>query len=344
MAFAAPAFAHHPGIGGNTGAASAINTISATTLERGQTSAGIFFELIGFDAFSDAELAGFTSKHIHAHSIDEILSPSLGLAYGLTSDLTIGIRLPYVTRNNVREGHHHHDHDTGGVENTAEALGDADGIGDVTALAHYRFLNNAASGTELALLAGFKAPTGKTSSTTREGERFEAEFQPGTGSWDGLIGLAVTQRLGRLAFDANILYVAVSEGTQNTDLGDRLQYNAALSYRLTGSDAAAARMNAGAHHHDAASPPHSHGENRAPSGPQLDAILELNGEWHDRQDIAGETDANSGGNGLYLSPGARLTLDNWSAFASVGIPVAVNLYGTQSEPDCRLTTGIAMQF
>src|SRR5215218_7222948 len=71
----------------------------------------------------------------------------------------------------------------------------------------------------------------------RQGERFETEFQPGSGSYDPLAGLALSQRLGRWSFDTNVLYVFANKGAQRTNLGDRFQYNGALSYRLFGSAA-----------------------------------------------------------------------------------------------------------
>jgi hypothetical protein len=60
--------------------------------------------------------------------------------------------------------------------------------------------------------------------------------------------------------------------------------------------------------------------------------------------IGGVKDANSGGNVVYLSPGLRLSLDKWSGFVSVGMPVLNHLYGTQAEPDWRLITGVAVSF
>jgi hypothetical protein len=38
----------------------------------------------------------------------------------------------------------------------------------------------------------------------------------------------------------------------------------------------------------------------------IDAVLELNGEWQAKQNISGETDPNSGGNVVFLSPGIRI--------------------------------------
>ena len=91
-----------------------------------------------------------------------------------------------------------------------------------------------------------KAPTGATNRHTDTGELFDAEFQPGSGSWDGLFGLAATKRIGPWSFDANVLYVLATEGTQNTDLGDRFLYNAGVSYRLTGGAPAFGPMQLGA--------------------------------------------------------------------------------------------------
>ena len=83
-------------------------------------------------------------------------------------------------------------------------------------------------------MLGVKVPTGVTDRHTDTGELVDAEFQPGTGSWDGLFGLAATKRIGPWSFDANVLYILATEGTQDTDLGDRFQYNAAVSYRILG--------------------------------------------------------------------------------------------------------------
>jgi hypothetical protein len=127
-----------------------------------------------------------------------------------------------------------------------EDLGNSSGIGDLTLLGQYRFFNNKAAGLEAALLLGVKAPTGKTDNLADTGERLETEFQPGTGSWDGLFGLAVTKRFGAWALDSNVLYVLAGKGAQQTDLGDRFQYNAAISYRLAGGFGSGGAMHLGA--------------------------------------------------------------------------------------------------
>jgi hypothetical protein len=342
-----PAFAHHPSGVSSTGGAGPIATISASTLEEGGSAAAVFFEMVKIDAFSDAQLKTFAGQHIHVHSLDAILAPTLVYAYGVTNDLTVIARLPFLIRQDIREGHHSH----GAGGNSVDERRDAAGIGDATLLGQYRFFNNKATRTEAALLVGVKAPTGRTDVYDSAGERFEAEFQPGSGSWDGLFGLALTQRSGAWSFDANVLYQLVTKGALETDLGDRFLYNAAVSYRLTSGPAApAGRMNLGAlpepmyHGGPKGSPKPKHEEPAQPPGPSVDLVLEINGEWHDHQVEAGVKDPNSGGNVIYLSPGLRVSHGNWSGFASVGLPIVNNLYGIQAEPDWRLLTGVAVSF
>ena len=338
--------AHHPSAAGGTGSSGPINVISAATLEQGRGSAAILFEAIRLDPLSNATLEHLAGNHVHAHSLDSILSPSLALAYGVTGNLTVSVRLPLVMRNDIREGHHHH-HGAGGAVNEVELRGDTSGIGDLTVMGQYRFLGSGIGGTEAALLFGIKTPTGQTGELDNAGGLFDAEFQPGSGSWDGLFGLAISQQLGAIALHASGLYTVVTEGTQDTDLGDRLHYGVAVSYRLGATTAAQGPMYVGAqakHSHARGTPPHLHDEPATTPRLAVDLLVELNGEWSAKQKSAGARDDNSGGHTLYLSPGVRLSYDTVSAFASVGIPVANELNGFQAEPDWRLFTGVAVAF
>ena len=178
------------------------------------------------------------------------------------------------------------------------------GIGDLLLLGQYRFLNDRASRTEAALLFGVKTPTGETDE--RHGDEvLEAEFQPGSGSWDGLFGLALTQRVGLWSFDSNVLYSLVTEGTQQTDLGDIFLFNAAVSYRLS-SLGGPTPMFHGAHAHKAGDDGHGHAHSHAEEaghGAALDLVLELNGEWHGKQETAGAKDDNSGGTTIFSRRG-----------------------------------------
>jgi hypothetical protein len=339
------ALAHHPGGVGGIGSAGPIVTLPATTLEAGQVTAAFLFEYIKFNPLSDAILADAAGRHEHVHSLNTIQSPSLAGALGLTNDLQVMFRLPYVLRTDIREGHH--EHGAGGVvNNTVDVLGDSAGIGDLTLLGQWRFYNNRATGTELAVLFGAQAPTGRTNVFSDIGEPFDAEFQPGSGSWDGLFGFAVTQKLGRWSFDGNVLYQLVGTGVQDTDLGDRFRYNVGVAYRAFG--AVDDPLHAHAHvvpSRGKVTKAHTHDHGPEP-GPRfsLDLALELNGEWHDKQTIAGVRDPNSGGNTVYLSPGVRASIGKVSGFASFGVPIVNEVNGLQAKPDFRVLTGIAAAF
>ena len=316
----APAPADHALGGFDLGTSGPITTISATTLPRGALSGGYQVEHQAFKEFSDAELTAFALQDIDVHSLKSNTTHSLRVAYGVTDDLTVGLKLPYVSRRNLREAHFHEDE--GEVE--LHALGDSDGIGDLTLLGQYRFFKS--GGTEAAALVGVKAPTGKTDRAASTGETFEAEHLPGSGSWDGLLGAAVTRRWDSISLDANVLYTLATEGTQDTDLGDRLTYNLALSYRLGSA----------AHEHGPGAAPHSH--------LSWDLIFELNGEHQQRQTIGGVRDENSGGDVVYASPGVRLSGEGWSAYVSYGKPIVKDLNGIQHEPEYRVVAGVGLGF
>jgi hypothetical protein len=359
---ALPAEAHHPGGGGNTGSGGAINTISADTLAEGMMAASIRYEFIRLGQLSDADLLAAANRGVHAHSMRSIEAASLSVAYGVTNDFTVGVRAAGIRRSDIREPGGMEDMLSGGHMGVMGAndmsglmspdginrRGNSAGFGDVTMLGQYRFHNNAQNGTSAAVLFGFKAPTGSTNQRDAFGNLFEAEFQPGTGSWDGLLGAAFTKRTGRWAFDVSALYYLVTNGTQNTNLGDRLLFGGAVSYRLVGAIGSSKEVEL----HEYCMQPrnqlqehclyhanHDHSDMKK-TPYTLDLVLELNGEWHDKQRIAGIPDPNSGGTTVYLSPGVRVGFDRYSGFISVGVPVLNEHNGVQSKPDFRVLTGI----
>ena len=257
-----------------------------------------------------------------------------------------------MVRTGIREAsHHHHDesahtHAEGGATHheTPETLdrGDTEGIGDLTLFGQYRFYGQD-TGLQASLLTGVKTPTGETDEHDDQGELFEAEFQPGSGSWDPMLGIALSRAQGRWSVDGNVLYTIATDGTQHTDLGDRFHYNGAVTYRLKGADVEASHDGALRHHsHNGRS--HHHDHAMSPKGLVIDAVLELNGEWQAKQTISGVDDPNSGGNVVFLSPGMRIASNRWSGFVSVGLPIVNDLNGLQSEPTYRLFGGVLVGF
>ena len=315
LAYSLPSQATHTGSlalgGGNLSAP--INTETAVPIPQGHFAGGLRSEFVKVDRMPQALALRLRALDDSAdlHSVDSLLTTSLGMAYGLTDDLTVGLRLPYVWRENVSEPE----------DGEIRQLGNPNGLGDLVAFGQYRFFHDPAREIHASVLLGVKTPTGRTRRATREGGVFEAEQQPGSGSWDGIAGLSYTQQFGLFTFNASTLYTIVTKGTQDTDLGDAFAYNAALSYRLS---AGAESPNTEDYFFLSA---HRYA---------VDLVMELNGQWRERQTLAGRTENNSGGHQLYLSPGVRLTAgQHWSTGFSFGIPLVEHFNGRQDELDYR---------
>ncbi len=312
--------ADHASIGLGVGNASPIATESGITLPKGKVSAGFRAELIKFDQYADSKLQALRGLDPEAdlHSVESLWSLSTSVAVGITDDLTVGVRVPFIMRHNIKEPEHDHV----GPDAEIEALGNVEGIGDSTFYGQYRVLNN--EDTHVSAIFGIKTPTGKTSRYSADGhELLDTEFQPGSGSWDGLLGMAVTHEIGPISIDASTVYTISSEGAQDTDLGDIFSYNAAMSYRAIGQ------------------------QGRSYEAPTfaLDTIIEVNGEWRDYEEISNMKNMNSGSNIIYISPGLRaLVGKHVSIGASFGIPVIKDTNGDQVEPDYRVISSINLNF
>jgi len=302
-------------------------TGSAETLGDGQWALSVDFQYLDFDAVSRHKLEQEAEQGSDVHSTDSLARGSLDLLWGVTDELTAGISLPYVHRNDMYQTAHHHDeeademhgdHADGG--DAVERLGNAGGLGDLRIFGQYRWLRDPSSGLSAAMVAGIKTPTGSTDEEGDGGDRLETELQPGSGSWDVFGGVVASYPLGLVSLDASLLYTYVTDGAQNTDLGDIFNYNLSLAYRL------------GNGHTD-----HQH------SHLVTTLLFEINGEWREKLNISGEEEANSGGNVVYLSPGFTLGASNWVLAVSVGYPID-DLHGIQSEPSLRAISRLTWLF
>ena len=323
------AFAHGDHGGGGDGG----------VLPAGVTLVTLQYDYVSYQPISDARLTDLATAGVEGvHAIRTIAVPSLSLAYGLTKDFTISARLPYLANSDIRET------DIAGPGITER--GGVYGWGDASVTGTYRFFNDHDRGVEAAVIVGVKAPTGRTNVVDKVGDLFEAEHQPGSGSWDGLFGGSISKQAGLWSFGANALYGRSGAGSQDTRLGDHVSYGISASYRIS--------SNGGGHDHAmhlGAAPDgimyHGGVDHAAtPTSPAtaVDLSLGLNGQWSGEQTIAGDKDGNTGGNVIYLTPGVRFSVDKWSSFVSVGIPVAKQLNGIQSEPRLQVTTGVSVRF
>jgi len=307
--------ADHGSLGFGIGTASPIITQTGVTLPTGVWAGGIITQFVSIDSASDAQLLNVKNNaiddaHGDIHSVETFLQPSLFAAYGVTDDLTFGMRIPYVLRSGNRTPSEEGD--------LVNKQGDANGFGDVSFFGQYRFFHSADNLNHASLVVGLKTPTGETSTQDDQGSTFEAHSLPGSGSWDPSFGLSFTRAMGQFSFDTSFLYTVVTKGTQKTDLGDIFGYNFALSYAF----GAPARNN------------FFSSSNNAP----WTAVLELNGEWQDKQEVNGQDDPNSGTHTVYISPGIRYSGGkNWNTALSIGAPIVTDHDGFQTDPDYRIT-------
>jgi hypothetical protein len=328
------AWAHHPSAGFGSGTAGPVSTIPAAPMEKHRWSFGIRTEFQKFDRISDSELESLAASGTETHSMDDQTSIFFSAGYGLTEDLAVGMHIPYVIRRGIREGHFE-----GGTPEVHDH-GSSEGIGDLSLLGQYRILRTERAGADVSALFGLKAPTGDTRVADRDGVRFETEFQPGSGSWDPLIGMAAGWRLGQASLNASLLYAIATRGSQETDLGDALHFGASFAWRHTP-----------AHGHSPRSgnpPTDAHGSSHVPERAghhnhlSIDLILEATGEWHQKQTVLGIRDDNSGGTLVFLAPGVRANFyDRFSVLVSAGIPVFQDLNGTQHETRHLFIFGIS---
>lgn len=320
--------ADHPGVGLGGGVAGPVTALSAVPMRQNAWGLGLRLEYQNLEKIPDRRLSELSEAHEHAHGMSSLSLVSLIGNHGITDDLTIGLSLPYLRRAGLREAEHIH-----GGPDTVNALGDSKGLGDLRLYAQYRFSGDSGGSRHSAAFLGIKAPTGEEHETGLGGHHgdgeFGAEHQPGSGSWDGFIGLAHSRTLGVWSMHASLLYTVVAEGAQETDLGDSLSYDLAVIRRLGGE----------AHLHDDGVEHMHHGR------VVWDAILELNGQWHEREKTAGVVEPNSGGDMIFLSPGLRATVDErWAVTLSLGMPVLSNPNGVHGEPDWRAIATIATGF
>lgn len=329
---AAPALADHMGPSGFGGGG--MTVFGPDTLDGGHWAGGLRFTYTKPEQRSDEELEALAAEHVHAHNTDYNLNASASVAYGVSHHLTVSAELPYVRRDDLREGEHSN---VGGTAvNDVEELGSVAGIGDLNLLAKYRLTEGIAAG--FALIGGIKMPTGSTHKRSPDGERLETEHQPGSGSWDPIVGASGSAKLGAVQVTGSALYQISTDGAQRTRLGNRLQGGIALSHRFG---------EAPQEHHSSIN--HHHGdeldEEHAQASSSWDGFVELAGEWEGRQRVDGEIEQASGGRWLWVAPGARFhAASGWSFGAAISLPVWQRIRASHPENRDRLTIAVGRTF
>ncbi len=191
------------------------------------------------------------------------------------------------------------------------------GLGDIALLARARVFQHhtLATTTTVALLAGIKTPTGSTTGRTDNGAYLDAHLQLGTGSTDGLFGVALSHARGRWSLSANMLGAVKGQGEaghQDFDYGDSLNYDLTLRYRVLPATIGAASQ-------------------------QIFLSCGLAGEVRGQDTEIGSVIDDSGGHVMFVQPGVQWNIGpRWSLEVSAQVPIHHDLTGTQLGDDLKL--------
>jgi hypothetical protein len=311
---ASAAQAHHPvrtpeaNPAGNQDSISSgamVNSPTANMLGKNRALAGFAFDYLRYNSIPAAEAHALHHNGHDVHGKNYETFYNIDFGYGISQDIDVYLSAPIVSKNSI-DVHNH------GAAQGRKAS--ATGFGDMRLLGKYRFWKK---GVEAALITAVKFPTGRTSAKRPNGNKFEIENQPGSGSWDGDFGIAVSRSFKkRFSAASSFLYHLKTPGGQDFNAGDVFQYNAGLSYAL---------RELGNH-------------------PNLSLVLELNHRWalKDRSRIFSSV-PDSGGTSIFITPGLQADLTrNFSAFCALALPVYQNLGGEHEETVIEVLAGLSV--
>lgn len=110
----------------------------------------------------------------------------------------------------------------------------SEGWGDLQMIGEYDFIKD--SGQSLGALSGVKFPTGSTHEKDIDGNRFEPEMQPGSGSYDYLWGGLYHGFVRQWEFSANAVYTLKTTGAVDFRFGNTFSTIANASYTINPRD------------------------------------------------------------------------------------------------------------
>lgn len=234
------------------------------------------------------------SEHNEIKTINRIYLAHLD--YDFDEHWGAGLAMPLVSRT-----HDHHAAATGGIEHWGFT-----GLGDLIATGRYTV-----SGVTFSL--GEKLPTGRTHAHNAD-EQAEVTIQPGTGSYDTILGLGYARALFGVPAFVGGTYRVNTAGSRGYRFANELLLNAGFSYPVVS---------------------------------RLDLLGQANLRAKGK-DAAGQTQEDTsftGGLWVYLSPGARVKLaDSLSAYGYVQLPVYQYVNREQLVSSWNLLSGLSFAF
>ncbi len=260
-------------------------------------------------------------------------------AFNFSSRLGVSLNLPIVHRDFERTDLRY---STTAPPVLVTEQGRETGLGDAALIGRYTVLRrrNEDSGIAVDLLGGIKFPTGSTERIRQEvgqGRIYESllppgrphdplghsisgvqlhEISAGSGSFDGVFGLASRAYLGRWYFRAQFQYYLRTAGTEDFRMGDDLMVSGGPgAYLWQGTRGTVSLQGNAAFEHEAR-------------------------DW-----MLGRASERTGGTAWYLGPQLNLTWgDHLVANAGVDIPLSLENRGFQNVPEYRVHGGVTWRF
>lgn len=297
---------HGPGTSG--GGAS---TQSGETMKPGKFAVEFREDYTEFEHLSQAQIEAKAAKAGSFDLLDRSFLSSVSVSYGVVEDFQLGLTLGYYQAVNAREAEF-----DSGTGDTEIATLDPDGLTDMWLTGKYRFYRGPIG--SMAVFGGVKFPTGRDDVKNSAGERVEPSATAGSGSYDGMLGLAYSRFLtARVTLDTSFQYTFRTEAN-GFRLGDRMDGGVAVAYRFTGD---------------------------IQKYPQVSAFAEANVRYLFKSEEDGERDPNTGGTALFLTPGFRVGFTkNLSFTVSSPLPVVQDLNGTQLKTRYKVNGALTLSF
>jgi hypothetical protein len=296
---------HGPGTsGGGT------STASGETLKQGAFDFTLRTDFTQFENITQAEAVQRAVQSGDFDALDHAFVNTLSAAYGVTNDVQVGAQIGYYSG-------------IGFISAESDGMGGADvgtanprGLMDTWLSAKWRVMHGQPG--NLALFCGLKLPTGRDDVHLSNGELLEPSSQPGTGAFDGQLGVAYSRFLtSRVTVDASAAYTLRGTHDEFT-VGDRMDLGLAFAYRLTED---------------------------IKQYPNFSVSGELVDVWIGKDDDAGVKNENSGGNTLYVAPGFRTRFnENVALTVGVGVPIVQDLNGDQVKTDVKASVALSFSF
>jgi len=284
-------------------------TIGPRTLSEESFSLDAGFKFQKTQEFSDQRLTNAALADHDLHGTDWSAEVFVGVSYGVTDRLTVSLSVPFEIVHGFKAG----EFDGINPPEVVEA-NSISGLGDPTLMGKFRLLDDPV---ELAVLAGIQIPLGNTRQRADNGEVLEPDHQPGSGSWDPLLGIAVARQFETFTIGASVLYRITSRGRHDFTPGQQVTFAVKGEVQILGLG----------------------------TFPRVYASLELSEQFTAKDMEGSVTNHDTGGSIIGVGVGLRVrATEKFTVGTTVTIPVYQGLYGQQHKERYEILFGTAYDF